>query len=77
MVEFTLLTVLIPLFIGAAIGSMTKSIYVAGGISAVLLGWIAVQTREPFTVGAWLLLLLFMALGTGKKMTDMMLGDTA
>lgn len=77
MVDFTLLTVLIPLFLGAGIGALTKSLYIGGGISAVILGWIAVQTREPFTVGAWLLLLLFMSLGVGKKMTDMMLGDTA
>ena len=77
MVEWNLLTVLIPIFLGAGVGAFAKSIYIGGGISAVLLGWIAVQTREPFTVGAWLLLLLFMSLGTGKKMTDMMLGDTA
>lgn len=75
--QFSIMVVLIPIFIGAIIGAYTGSIYLGGGASATFLGYIAVQTREPFTVGAWLLLLLFMALGAGKKMTEMMLGDTA
>lgn len=76
-VEFTLLTLIVILSIGAIIGIFSNSVYVGGGASAVLLGYVAVQTRNTFVVGAWFLLLLMMALAAGKRMADMLLGDVA
>lgn len=76
-VEFTLLTLIVILSLGASIGILSKSVYVGGGASAVLLGYVAVQTRNTFVVGAWFLLLLMMSLAAGKRMADMLLGDVA
>lgn len=76
-VEFTLLTLVVILSIGAIIGVFSNSVYIGGGASAVLLGYIAVKTQNTFVVGAWFLLLLMMALSAGKRMADMLLGDVA
>lgn len=77
LVEFSLLTLIVILSLGAAIGILSGSVYVGGGASAVLLGYIAVQTQNTFVVGMWFLLLLMMALAAGKRTADMLLGDVA
>lgn len=76
-VDFTLLTVLIPALLGIAIGLFSGSVYIGGGAFAVILGWTAVKTQNSFTVGLWFLILLLMTLASGKRMADMLLGDTA
>jgi len=76
-IDFTLLAVTLPMLFGAAIGLIAGNIYVGGGASAILLSWIAAETQNSFIVGAWLLLLVFMALSVGREMTTAILGDTA
>jgi hypothetical protein len=76
-IDFQLLTVLLPVLIRGILGLIVNNAYIGGGAAAVLLGWIAVQTQETFTLGAWMLLLLLMALATGRKMAELTLGDTA
>ena len=76
-IDYTLLSVMIPILVGAAIGMVSGNTYLGAGSSVVILSWVAAETQNSFILGAWLLLLMIMALSVGRTFATAILGDVA
>lgn len=76
-VDFGLLPIIVIIFVVAAAGLLSGSIYVAAGAGVLVIGWAATQVNNTFLTGLWYLILVAMSLVTARMGTKFVIGDTA